>query len=322
MNKSINIITYDEFKSKYSYVGNNYEGVESYATPLNWKEIHVAEGIFVFPTQPHKVKEKKEYEDMLLFASQKKKIIRDVNDFNLDNPIVYFPKSVLFGHFYTYFYLRDRNLDLYLKKMIREHVHYKEEIYLVADNIMNQMFKEYNTREYYSIHLRRGDFFRQYKSQMISGERLYNNIYNLIPEGSLIYISTDESNNDEFKKNYLSILEKRYKVSYFRKYKVDFNYPDNWDGPIEQIICSRAIKFVGTKLSTFSGYIVRLRGYMDDIQDKNTYFTDTHYPDGYNDTEMFKTTYPSWSYWTYYAHWGREFKESWEIYSNDNKNEY
>lgn len=313
MNKSINVISFNEFTKKYK-VGSNYEGMEHYTTPLKWKEIYTADGIFVFPKKPDINNDKSEYDKMLLFASPKKKYIRDINDIDLDNQVVYFPRSVLFGHFYTYFYFTDKKLDLYLKKMIREHVHYKEEIYLVADNIMNQMFDEYNTREFYTIHLRRDDFFKQYKSQMISGERLYKNIYNLIPEGSLIYIATDEKNMTEFKENYLKVLEKRYKVTYFKKYKVDFNYPNNWDGPIEQIICSRGIKFVGTKLSTFSGYIVRLRGYMNDIEDKNTYFTDTYYPDEYNNTDLFKKTYPTWSYWTYYAHWGREFQESWEIY--------
>ena len=38
-----------------------------------------------------------------------------------------------------------------------------------------------------------------------------------------------------------------------------------WFGPVEQAICSRAVHFSGTQISTFSGYILRLRGMMSDI---------------------------------------------------------
>jgi hypothetical protein len=37
--------------------------------------------------------------------------------------------------------------------------------------------------------------------------------------------------------------------------------PEKYIGPIEQLICTGARRFIGTDLSTFSSYIVRLRGY-------------------------------------------------------------
>lgn len=87
-----------------------------------------------------------------------------------------------------------------------------------------------------------------------------------------------------------------------------------WVGIIEQIICSRAESFVGTKLSTFSGYITRLRGYSLDIVDKATYFTDTKYPDGYKDEKAFSKDWPTWGdYWPDHGLWARQFQEAWDI---------
>jgi hypothetical protein len=70
-------------------------------------------------------------------------------------------------------------------------------------------------------------------------------------------------------------------------------------------VCSRARIFVGTKLSTFSGYIQRMRGYMTDQPHKEVYDTQTVFPSGYA---------PSWSeIWDHpTCGWCREFKESWE----------
>jgi hypothetical protein len=64
------------------------------------------------------------------------------------------------------------------------------------------------------------------------------------------------------------------------------------------------------RLSTFSGYVTRMRGYMKDISDTTIYFTDTVYPSGYGDRNVFPTEWPTWNdYWIYHAFWGKEFSE-------------
>jgi len=78
------------------------------------------------------------------------------------------------------------------------------------------------------------------------------------------------------------------------------------------ILIQHAIGFVIVKclfrLSTFSGYIGRMRGYSKKIKDKEVYFTDTLYPDAYKGRGFDKKV-PSWQDWTSIGLFGREYPE-------------
>src|SRR5262249_4168894 len=79
---------------------------------------------------------------------------------------------------------------------------------------------------------------------------------------------------------------------------------------VEQEVCAAARVFVGTRLSTFSGYITRLRGYRR-AEDTGSYFTD-----GSEGSEMDDGDNPpfSWTNWLRRGQpiWGREFREAWD----------
>lgn len=305
MKKAINVISYEDFAAREG-IHNDFANIKEYATPINWTEIASNKGIFVYPTKS--VSDPQDLMKVQLFAAGKQ-VWRDLSDLP-NEKILHFVKHSLFNPFYVYFYTLDYQLDNYLKKMIREHVHFKTEIFNVAQSYIMHL-----PPQYYAIHLRRGDFLKQYRFQDINGATLFNNIKQLIPDNATIYISTDER-PEIIKEHYVSILAEKYHVITMHdiKHHYDDTYPSNWLGVIEQVICSRAVKFVGTKLSTFSSFIVRMRGYMQDISDKETYFTDTHYPDKYDDPQVFSKTYPTWAaFWNKYAIWGREYTESWEI---------
>jgi len=100
-----------------------------------------------------------------------------------------------------------------------------------------------------------GDF--QYKDTRISGEQIFENVRDVIPEGATLYIATDEK-----VRSFFDIFAKHYKV-----YFLDSNPPlieglnSNYYGMLDQLIASRGKVFVGTFYSTFTGYINRLRGY-------------------------------------------------------------
>jgi hypothetical protein len=79
---------------------------------------------------------------------------------------------------------------------------------------------------------------------------------------------------------------------------------------IEQTVCSCANIFVGTRWSTFSGYITRLRGHRRS-RNAEIYFTDG-YKLHQNRNPMERV---SWSSWLEAGNqfWGREYQEGWEL---------
>jgi len=62
-------------------------------------------------------------------------------------------------------------------------------------------------------------------------------------------------------------------------------------GSIESAVCTRADIFVGTRKSTFSGYIHRMRGYMPDVQQKELMEAQAEFPLDYYRALASK---PSW----------------------------
>eukprot|EP00602_Paraphysomonas_sp_CaronLab_P002003 CAMPEP_0185023204 /NCGR_PEP_ID=MMETSP1103-20130426/5893_1 /TAXON_ID=36769 /ORGANISM="Paraphysomonas bandaiensis, Strain Caron Lab Isolate" /LENGTH=740 /DNA_ID=CAMNT_0027555681 /DNA_START=255 /DNA_END=2477 /DNA_ORIENTATION=+ len=126
---------------------------------------------------------------------------------------------------------------------------------------------------YHAIHVRRGDF--QYTNTRLSGEKIWNNIKHLLNSSvsKILYIATDEKDTsffDSFKEEFEVRFLKDYTAK-ARLRKGEFN--QNHLGMVEQIICANSHTFVGTPLSTFTGYITRMRGYYRDGRYSNTYYT-------------------------------------------------
>ena len=217
-----------------------------------------------------------------------------------DDHIIHFPRNLL-GSFYLTFY---SNRMKEVSKYIAKHIHYKEFLFAEAYNIVKQM----GDQKYYSIHIRRNDF--QYKDLFISAEQIYENIRNVVKEGSVLYIATDADNLDFF-----NILNEKYTTRYYSDFNSVHNkyLNSNLIGIIEQIICSRGKIFIGNKLSTFSSYIYRLRGYMKDIENKE-YYINTDKCLNYNKqkNELSIKIYPTWIK-TWMNTWGREHPESWDF---------
>ena len=113
---------------------------------------------------------------------------------------------------------------------------------------------------YHAAHIRRGDF--QYAETQLSAEQIYENINHLFDRSvtKLLYISTDERN-----KTFFEPFRKYFTVKFFEDYEVsgkvgEGHLSKNHVGMVEQTICASAHTFVGTPLSTFTGYITRMRG--------------------------------------------------------------
>lgn len=221
-------------------------------------------------------------------------------------------KYRLITHFYSYIHFADARLDRQYKRFVRDRIMYRPEIFCAAGRVVRLLREEAlaasikrghrhtiegmpvgaaraDTRgTYYAYHIRRGDF--QYKATRLSGATIWNNTKELLDASisPIIYIATDEKDKREFRDFKGGIdrltLHPRFKVRYLRDYTERAllghstgRMGPNWHGMIEQIVCASAHTFFGTPLSTFTGYITRLRGYFHDNRYSRTlYFMPKH----------------------------------------------
>ncbi len=218
-----------------------------------------------------------------------------VNVCNLfDNSDVILLNKNLLGIFYQTIYT---SFDKELKMLIANHVRYKEEVFDIAWKFIDML----GDKEYYSIHIRRDDF-TQYKHLFISCKEMLENIKDTIPLGSTIYISTDHKDKRFFKS-----MRSKYDVVFYgdlaKRLNLDFDI--NLIPMVEQLICTRGVKFVGMQMSTFSSYIFRMRGYMSDIEDKG-YYINTEASGCDNQIGFLEDE-------NFIANWSREYKNGWDF---------
>jgi hypothetical protein len=173
----------------------------------------------------------------------------------------------LLTHFYSMLHFTDPAIDNYVKRFVRDFLHYNDAIYCAAGKIVKSLQYEAKLRGqevdeeggggYSVMHIRRGDL--QYKKVKLPAKIWWNNTKELWNENEIIYIATDERNltwfNPIAKKRTIRFLDDYWDIADLGR--VDPNYM----GMIDTIVASRARVFAGTWFSTFSGYINRMRGY-------------------------------------------------------------
>ncbi|KAJ9471060.1 GDP-fucose protein O-fucosyltransferase 2 [Diplonema papillatum] len=220
--------------------------------------------------------------------------------------IWHFPQN-LFGHFYQLVYFTDPALRRSLFSKIRDATRIRSDIQAYADEVVKQLG---GPNSFYSVHIRRRDFKQQYKSTFIEPRAMAANIKNQL--GRVVYIASDEGNKEfwaDLKAGLPDVSTFRFASSFESVFK---NVPDTQKGVVEQLICAQAKVFIGTRFSTFSSYIVRLRGYDPAVLNKEVYFTDTKLEARHPIAEHAKpyswVKNPLWSR----APWAREFPEAWE----------
>ena len=166
----------------------------------------------------------------------------------------------LLVHFYAFLFFEDWEQDLWTKRYVRDHLRYIDEIQCAAAKIVHavrQKAIENGNPDglYDSMHVRRGDF--QYAHTRIPATEIYENIQDIFVENATVFIATDERN-----KTFFEPLQKHYQVLFlddFLHLVPDLN--KNYYGHLDQRIASRGRTFAGAYLSTFTGYITRMRGY-------------------------------------------------------------
>ena len=215
-------------------------------------------------------------------------------NFNRVNSECIFLDNTLLGAWYQTIH---SSKDEELKKLVARHVHYKSELFDLGFEAVNWL----GDRNYYALHVRRNDF--QYKHLFITGEELLENLKGQIPQSARLYIATDCQDKEYFKP-----LAEYYRIFFYEDVVAGsgLKCPHyNFIPIIEQLICTRAVAFIGNDYSTLSSYVYRMRGYMNDIEDKKFRINTSPYSEQ-----------EQWGFLNcgrYIGNWCREFPESWDF---------
>lgn len=162
-----------------------------------------------------------------------------------------------------------------MKRMLRNHVRYPDIVFEVAARVVPRL----GMFQYSAVHIRRNDL--QYKGVFISAQETLDHIRPLLNKSETLYLSTDETEDGFF-----AAIEKEFPVYRWDDFLkpggkggevlAGLQIPRKLIGITEQAICMMGRTFFGTRASTFSGYITRLRGYVN-APDTNIYFHNTQY---------------------------------------------
>ena len=203
--------------------------------------------------------------------------------------------------FYTFFFFSSQADEFACRRFIRDYVRFKPAILTLGGGLAASL------GSFSALHIRRNDFFWQFPEQDLPARAILNRLPAHLR--TQLYIASDEPN-----RQLLAPLREHFEIRFLEDLtgsgSVTAGLPSDWLACVEQVICAQAREFVGTRLSTFSGYITRLRGYQQ-ADDLGFYFTDGP-PGGELDLEGAHTY--SWNNWLRcgYPLWGREFREGWE----------
>lgn len=224
----------------------------------------------------------------------KKRSVINASDYFTEEDNLFLDSNLLGSSYQTIY----TSLNGEIKKLVAKYIRYRSDIFDTAWQFINKL----EDKSYYSIHIRRNDF--QYKDLFITCEQILENIKQEIPEGSKLYIATDHKD-----KAFFEPLEKVYKVYYYDTVLSEINlyesFDVNWIPIIEQLICTRSIKFIGNSHSTLSSYIYRMRGYMQDIPNK-LYYLNTEV---FNERDQIQFVAEN----SFKGNWFREYWDSWSF---------
>jgi len=228
--------------------------------------------------------------------------------------IVHFSQLGL-GQWYTSIFMYPTTESLKLMLRMRNHFHFNERIMEPAEKLLRKIHQE--TPSFSCMHVRRGDF--QFKETWTEVDAIMANTKDLFRPNEHLWVMTEEKDPETF----FAPLKTTYQTHFLKDYLSEIPDVDGALVPmIESLVCARARIFSGTFLSSMSGYITRLRGYMPDVIDKTIYFNQMKFPQDYEELNW-DSEYPTSKnskgpknekgHHAGVPNWGREFREAWDL---------
>ncbi|GMH60169.1 hypothetical protein TrRE_jg12061 [Triparma retinervis] len=144
-------------------------------------------------------------------------------------------------HFYSMLFFEDAGMDRWVKRFVRDHVRYVDEMYCVAAKIVGKIRvrseRNGDGGEFDSMHVRRGDF--QYKVTRIGGDEMYSKTKEHLKEGGTVYVATDERD-----KSYFNAMKEggKYELIFLDDFMDDEDVKTlnpNFYGMLDQLIATR-----------------------------------------------------------------------------------
>ncbi len=189
-----------------------------------------------------------------------------------------------------------------MRDYVRTNIRHHKVIEHSARNIAAQIMP------FHAIAVRRGDYKIAYPARIIDANLIAQEMLLDIQPGTTVVVATDETDDSWF-----DPIRRHFNVLLARDLINVSGAPADWSqyqlSCVEQNLCAFGETFMGTKWSTFSSYITRLRGYHN-TPDQRVRFTDgTHRR--IRDTDGWPKY--SWEPWLRHGEpmWGREFREGW-----------
>ena len=145
--------------------------------------------------------------------------------------------------------------DLRIKRVIRDSFRYTDQLVGMAEALIARLMAV-GGGVYYAVHVRKGDFLLQQKEA--TEKTLVHALLLKVPPRAALYVATDDPGD------WLQDLRDHFTVLTYSDVSDVLSPPphEKFVGPIEQLVASRANTFYGTWWSTFSGYIMRIRGHV------------------------------------------------------------
>jgi GDP-fucose protein O-fucosyltransferase len=167
--------------------------------------------------------------------------------------------------FFAYLFFETWERDVQMKRFIRDHLRFSDVLQCAAARIVEGIRKiareagngKNENGSFDTMHVRREDFkwVDVYKDGLVDSNNMVEEEF--FEKQRTVYIATDEKD-----KSFFSAMREHHMVVFLH----DFDHliegiDPNYYGMIEQLVCAKGDKFVGTYYSTFTGYINRVRGY-------------------------------------------------------------
>jgi len=166
-------------------------------------------------------------------------------------------KSLIFAPFYAFVFFEDYKQDLLMKRMVRNEMRYNDDVVCAAGRIVESLRALSTGGTFYAFHIRGAAFENAHHDVHEDALWILNEIRNLIPTNSTVFVSSDEVDPSFF-----TPLSHQYSLYFASDFSnILSNLHPVYLELVQQLVCARSETFIGTFYSSFSGYINRLRGY-------------------------------------------------------------